>query len=298
MKKKRKYVPWMFLAPSLILYLCFCIYPTLNAIRISFYEWSGFTEDMKFVGFKNYINLIRDDSFLAAFKNTFLILIVGGLGIFLLAFIFSILLNSGIRGKKLYRSIIFFPIMIGQIVYAIYWGLLIYSPRNGIISQFFKLLKIKKLMEFTFTGSENIFWSVLFVVVWAYVGFYLILLLAGIDRIPISLYEAARIEGANESQVFFRITLPLLKEVLAISIILWSITALKFFDLFFAFEGVMPPRELWTSSIFLYIVGFGKRTPIFKLGYASAIGVVTLLVILIIALIIRKSISRGETYQY
>jgi len=297
MNKRRKYIAWIFLAPSLILYLYFFVYPTIEAIRISFYKWSGFTVNMEFIGFKNFSKLISDDSFLAALKNTLLLLVIGGIGIFLLAFIFALLLGSGIKGKKLYRAVIFFPYIIAPVVHSIYWGLLVYNPRTGILNQLFNLLNIEILAKISFTDISHIFGSVLFVVIWVNVGFYLILLMAGIERIPPYLYEAARIEGATELQMFFKITLPLLREVLVIAIIFWGINAIKMFDLLYAFGGILPPRSLWTNAIYLYIVGFGKRDPIFQLGYASAIGVVTLLLVVIIAFIIRKLIRR-EIYEY
>jgi len=297
MEKRRGYIAWIFLAPSLIMYLFFFVYPMIEAIRISFYKWSGFAINMEFVGFKNFSRLISDDSFLAAFKNTLLLLIGGGIGIFLLAFVLAFLLGSGIKGKKVYRTIIFFPYIIAPIVHSIYWGLLVYDPRNGILNQFFKLLHVEALAKFKFLVPAHIFGSVLFVVIWVNVGFYLILLMAGIERIPPYLYEAARIEGATELQIFFNITLPLVKEVLVISMILWGITAFKMFDLLYAIGGIDPRRELWTNAIYLYIVGFGKRDPIFQLGYASAIGVATLLLVVIIAFITRKLIRR-EIYEY
>lgn len=297
MKKRRKFVAFLFIAPSLILYLYFFVYPAIESLRTSFYKWSGFSKSMEFIGFKNYLKLISDDSFLAALKNTLLLLIIGGIGIFLLAFIFSLFLNSGIKGKKLYRTIIFFPYIIAPIVHSIYWGLLVYNPRHGILNQFFKLVNIEKLATFTFTGTSHVFGSVLFVIVWSSVGFYLILLMAGIERIPPYLYEAARIEGANDLQMFFKITLPLLREVLAIAIIFWGINAIKMFDILYAFGGIIAPRALWTNAIYLYITGFGKREPIFQLGYASAIGVATLALVIIVALIVRRLIRR-EVYEY
>jgi len=297
MNKRRGYIAWIFLAPSLILYLYFFVYPTIGAIKLSFYKWSGFGTNMEFVGFKNFSKLISDTSFLAAFKNTLLLLTIGGIGIFLIAFIFSLLLGSGIRGKKAYRAIIFFPYIIAPVVHSIYWGLLVYNPRTGMLNQFFKLLHIEVLSKFVFTDTRHIFGSVLFVVIWLSVGFYLILLMAGIERIPPYLYEAARIEGATELQIFFKITIPLLKEVLVIAITFWGINAIKMFDLLYAFGGILPPRALWTNAVYLYIVGFGKRDPIFQLGYASSIGVVTLLLVVIMAFVIRKFIKR-EIYEY
>lgn len=297
MRKRSKYIAWIFLAPSLILYLYFFIYPTIEAFRISFYNWSGFSDKMEFIGFKNFTRLVTDVSFLEALKNTFLLLIIGGIGIFILSLIFSLFLNSGIRGKKIYRSIIFFPYIIAPIVHAIYWGLLVYAPGNGVLNQFFKLLNIKPLAKFVFMNNSHIFGSVLFVIIWISVGFYLVILMAGIDRIPPYLYEAARVEGANEFQLLFKITLPLIKEVLTITIIFWGINAIKMFDLLYAFGGIFPPRELWTTAIYLYVIGFGKRDPIYQLGYASAIGVVTLFLVIIVTLLIRRLIRR-EIYEY
>lgn len=252
---------------------------------------------MEFIGFNNFIRLFRDTSFHAALKNTMLLLFVGGAGIFILAFLFSFLVNSGIRGKKIYRSIIFFPYIVAPVVHAIYWGLLVYSPRKGILNSLFGLLNIKSMEEFAFVGHDHIFGSVLFVVIWINVGFYLIILLAGMDRIPGHLYEAARLEGANEGYIFFKITLPLVREVLTILLVFWGFNAIRMFDLLYAFGGLLPPREIWTNAIYLYIVGFGKRDPIFQLGYATAIGFVTLVVIIIFTVLIRRLLRR-EIYEY
>jgi ABC-type sugar transport system permease subunit len=291
---RKKYVAWIFLAPSLVFYLYFFIFPTINSVRLSFFEWSGFTEDMLFVGFKNFTSLLKDVNFYDSLKATFLLIIVGGIAIFILSFIFSFLLNSGIRGKKLYRNIIFFPFIVAPIIHSIYWGLVVYSPRTGILTGFFKFLNIEPI---AFLSPQNIFWSSLFVVVWMSVGFYLVILIAAIERIPSYLYEAARIEGAKEFRQFFKITLPLIRPVLLIAIVLWVIYAIKMFDFFYAVGGVITPRELWTNAIYLYIVAFGKRPPIFELGYASAIGVFIVIFALVFSVIIVLSL-RGEEYEY
>ena len=137
---RKKYVAWIFLAPSLVFYLYFFIFPTINSVRLSFFEWSGFTEDMLFVGFKNFTSLLKDVNFYDSLKATFLLIVVGGIAIFILSFIFSFLLTSGIRGKKLYRNIIFFPFIVAPIIHSIYWGLVVYSPRTGILTGFLKFL--------------------------------------------------------------------------------------------------------------------------------------------------------------
>lgn len=297
MKKRRKYIAWIFLIPSLIIYLYFMVYPAINGFKISLYDWSGFTKDMKFVGLKNFTRLLNDSIFLGSLKNTFVIFIIGVIGLCLLAFLFSILLNSGIKGKKVYRNIIFFPYIISSIVHGIFWSQFMFVPVKGMLNKFFGLLGIKSLEKFMFLSNDNIMGSMLFLIIWINLGFYLVVLLAGIDRIPKYLYEAAKIEGANEFQVFYKITLPLLKEVLVILLIFWGINAIKMFDIILAIGGNWPSNNIMTSAVYLYTVGFGKLVPVFKLGYASAIGVVTLFLVMIFAFVVGKFANK-ENYEY
>lgn len=297
MEKRRNFIAWQFLTPALIFYIVFVIYPAFNAFRVSFYKWSGFSKNMEFTGFKNFARLFTDGDFLLSLKNTLLLMAVGGIAVFTIAFLFSIFLNSGIRGKKLYRNIIFFPFIVAPVIHSLYWGLLVFSPSSGLLNQLGKLLNIKLLQDFIFLDTKHMFWSALFVLVWVNVGFYLILIMAGIERIPKDLYESAILEGMNEFQMFFKITLPLLKEVLAVAIIFWCINSIKHFELFYSFKGIIPPRELWTNAIYIYVIGFGHLTPIYQLGYATAIAVFTFILIIIVAVIIRKVIRRQD-YEY
>lgn len=298
MLKGRKYIGWLFLLPSLIIYIYFFINPAIQAFKISFYKWVGFREEMVYVGLKNYIRLSKSSDFLSSLKTTLIILFVGGIFILIIALVFSTLLNSGIRRKKLYRNIIFFPYVVAPVVHAIFWGLLIYSPGDGLLNRFFKLLGIEFLSSIAFLSDKFILWSVLALVIWVFVGFFTIITLAGIDRIPKHLYEAAKIEGANQLGEFFKITLPLVKEVLVIEIILWEILAIKMFGLLYAFGIIYPPRPLWTTGIYLILVGWGKGlSPSFQLGYAATIGVVMLFTVLLISLITRLALRR-ETYEY
>lgn len=297
MKKRRNFIAWVFLVPSFVFYLIFIIYPALNAFRVSFYKWSGFSSNMEFIGLKNFGRLFLDEDFLRSLENTILLMVIGGIAVFVIAFIFSVFLSSGIRGKKLYRSIILFPFIVAPVIHSVYWGLLVFSPSSGLLNQLGKLLRIKPLQDFIFLNSKHMFWSALFVLVWVSVGFYLIIIMAGMERIPKDLYESAMLEGMSEFQMFFKITLPLLRDVLTVAIIFWCINAIKHFELFYSFKGIMPPRELWTNAIYIYVIGFGHRTPIFQLGYATAIGVVTFILIIIIAVIVRKIIKR-ESYEY
>jgi ABC-type sugar transport system permease subunit len=296
-KKKRRY-GWLFLAPSLIVYVALFVYPAISAFRISFFRWTGFTKTMQFVGIRNYLKLFTSDDFYSSLKTTAILLVVGGIFIFLISFLFSVMFKTGIRGKRLYRNIIFLPYVVAPIVHAIFWGNLVYAPNDGIANRIFALLNIKFLAEFTFLANKNILGSIIAMVVWVFVGYFLIITMAGVDRIPPYLYDSARIEGANDFQLFFKITLPLMKDVLLIEIVLWEILAFKMFGLLYTFGILYPPRPLWTLGIFLILSGWGKgHTPSFQLGYASTIGIVMLLFVMLVSIITRIMFKR-EAYEY
>jgi ABC-type sugar transport system permease subunit len=124
-----------------------------------------------------------------------------------------------------------------------------------------------------------------------------VLLLAGVDKIPQDYYEAAKLDGAGQFQQFWKITVPLLWDVIAIGMVLWSIHALKIFEFPFSFTGLEPNVNSYTVGVYLYILGFGQRQPIYRLGYAAAVGVMLLLVVVLIVLVIRR-LMRREVIQY
>jgi ABC-type sugar transport system permease subunit len=139
---------------------------------------------------------------------------------------------------------------------------------------------------------------VLIALIWTYVGFYFIILLSGADKIPQDLYEVAKIEGANRFQTFFKVTVPLIWDVLVIGIVLWIIGAIKLFEFLFSFSGgTMVPQQIWTNAVYMFLVSFGKRIPMFKLGYGTAIAV-TLLLLIIILTGIARLVTRRERIEY
>jgi ABC-type sugar transport system permease subunit len=135
-------------------------------------------------------------------------------------------------------------------------------------------------------------------ITWIYVGFYLVILMAGVDKIPPDYFDAAKVEGANSLQVFTRVTLPMIWDVLTIALILWGIDALKMFEFLFAMgSGAPPPQQIWTSGIYMYIMTFGKRTAIFRMGYGTAVATTILLSVIILVVIVRR-VMRREVLEY
>jgi ABC-type sugar transport system permease subunit len=294
--KTRKRLIALFLLPASLVYLAFFLVPAAWAFYYSSFDWSGFGENMKFIGLGNFKELLHDPVFLLSLKNTLVILIVGGIIVFSLAFLLTVLVNSGIKGKKLFRAMIFLPNVIATIALTTLWAF-IYNPKFGLINSVFRVIGWEAGAKFTFTSIDHIFYAMLVALIWMEVGFFLVLLMAGMDKIPAEYYEAAKIEGANQWQMFTSITVPLLWDVISVGTVLWSIFALKVFEFPYAFSQILPPQTIWTVGIYLYIMGFGKRVPIYRLGYATAIGVVLLLCVVASVLLLRR-LMRRDVIQY
>jgi ABC-type sugar transport system permease subunit len=285
-----------FLFPAASLYLAFFLVPTFQALIYSLYDWSGFGSDMRFIGFGNFQELLRDRLFWTSIGNTLGILVIGGVIIFGIAFVMTMMISSGIRGKKFFRGVIFLPNIIAVIALTTLWGYM-YAPNTGLLASVFKLIGLDDLAKLTWLGPDTIFLSMMIAIIWIEVGFYVVLLLAGVDKIPPDFFESAKLDGATQLQQFRHITIPLLWDVISIGLVLWSIHAVKIFEFPFSFTGLEPNPSSYTVGVYLYILGFGQRQPIYRLGYATAIGVMLLLIVLLIVLLIRL-LTRRETVQY
>lgn len=286
----------LLLLPASTLYLVFFLIPTFQALVYSLYDWSGFGAAPVFIGLRNFQELMSDDVFWRAMGNTVGILLVGGVVIFGLAFVMTMMISSGIRGKKFFRGVIFLPNIIAVIALTTLWGYM-YTPRTGLFAAVFSAVGLNDLARFPWLGPDTIFIAMMVAIVWIEVGFYVVLLLAGVDKIPPDFYESAKLDGASDFQQFRFITVPLLSDVIAIGMVLWSIHALKFFEFPFSFTGLEPNPSSYTVAVYLYILGFGQRQPIYRLGYATAVGVMLLLVVILVVLVLRR-LTRREVIQY
>jgi ABC-type sugar transport system permease subunit len=248
---------------------------------------------MKFIGLGNFAELLRDDLYWSTLFTTMKVLFIGGAMIFALSFLLTFFLSSGIRGKKFFRAVIFYPNVVAPIALATFWGFL-YNPRFGLINGLLRSIGLESWTQ-VWTGPDLIFGAVLVSLVWTYIGFYLVIMLSAVERIPIDYYDAARLDGAGKIQIFFTVTIPLVWDVLVINAVLWVITAVKLFDFLYAFSGgIAAPRELWTNAVYMFILTFGKRMAIFRLGYGTAVAVTLLVIIIIFTSVVRLAMRRDK----
>jgi ABC-type sugar transport system permease subunit len=291
MRNRRRIV--LLLVPALILYLGLFIYPSARALWVSLHRWTGFTAKMQWVGLANFKELIRDDLYWRTFVTTLKIIFLGGGAIFLLAFLFTFFLTSGIRGKKIYRAIIFYPNVVAPIALATFWGFIL-NPRFGLLNGLLRSLGLESWTQ-TWTGPNLVFWSILAALVWTYVGFYMVMLMSGVDKIPPDFYDAARIAGASRPQIFFQIVIPLIWDVLVIAIVLWIIISIKMFEFMFAFSGgLSAPMEVWTNALYMFMLTFGQRVAIYRMGYGTAVAVTMLFMVIVFSGVTRLLMRREK----
>nr|WP_309099020.1 sugar ABC transporter permease [Fredinandcohnia onubensis] len=281
-----------YLLPAVILYLLFFVYPAFQGFYISLNEWTNFLDDMKFIGITNYTDMLTDKIYWMTFKNTLLIVLVGGVIIFLIAFIYTAMMSQGMKGKKLVRAIFFFPNIIAPVAVAIIWNYL-YRYDVGLFNSLLSFIGIDPV---NWTAPDNIIWSAIVGVVWSSVGLYAVILLSGADKIPVTIYESAKLDGANTFTIFFKITLPLIWDVLSIAIVLWTINGMRIFDFLYAFGGPTPPQNIWNIALYQFILGFGSREAIYQIGYASAIAVSMIVIVTVIIAVFRKLFDR-DVYE-
>lgn len=260
------YVPYMFLAPALVVFAVFVIFPALRIFILSFQEYS-FVRDAVWVGFDNYIRLASDTTFLFALLNSFIYLLVTPV-LIVASLAVAFLLNSRLKGIKFFRGLYFLPVVTPMIVVGIIWQWLL-NEDVGLVNYFLMATGITDQKIYWLTSYPLNIFSVMFVTAWKGLGYYAVIFLAGLLTIPEELDEVASLDGANALQRLLYVKLPLLKPTIALVAIISSISALKVFDELYVMIPGAPAAEK-TLVPLIYQVAFLD----FRLGYASAISVV------------------------
>jgi ABC-type sugar transport system permease subunit len=292
--RQRLLIP--FLLPALLLYGAFYLYPAFSALKLSLTNLTGFIPKGEYVGLTNFTQQVKDPVFIKALTNTLKIALGSTVLVFSLAFAFAIAISHrDMHGKSFFRSLIFFPSILPGVAMGMLW-IFIYSPNIGLLNGVLRSLGLDKL-ALSWLSPDYALGSVIVALAWTFTGYYTVILLAGISRIPEDYYDAAHVEGANELQTFFKITLPMIWDVLAMTLVMWIIFALKTFEFVLTMTDGGPANATLTLYIFIYQKAFGTISPIYKMGYAASIGV-TLLVIILLATLIQRILMHRAEVEY
>lgn len=271
MQQKFNLTGWGFTVPASLLIFVFCFYPMIQAILLSFKRGSGARE--QFVGFRNYLRLFQDATFHQALSNTLIYLIIQVPIMLLLALVLAQLLNHPkLKGKGIYRTLIFLPCATSLVSYSMIFKSL-FSP-EGLINLALTQIGFKALPWFQDAWLARI--VIILALIWRWTGYNMVFYLAALQNIDPSIYESARIDGATPVQQFFRITLPLLKPTMLLTAIMSTSGTLQLFDESIALTGGGPGKATMTLSHYIYDISF-IETPNFN--YAAAISVFILITV-------------------
>ncbi|MDD3057236.1 MAG: sugar ABC transporter permease [Sphaerochaeta sp.] len=289
-ERNKQFWAYTFLIVPILFYVIIRFYPTLFAFYLSLTDWNIVSTEMNLVGLKNYRELFSDSVFWITLKNT-ITYVVWGLPISMfLGFVLAYHIDRVKVGDGLYKAMYFIPYITSMVAVAWVWRWL-YQPVP--IGVFNNLLSGLNLPTMAFLSSKTqALPSILATTIWADLGFQMIIFLAGIKAISPSLFEAARIDGASERQILFRITLPQIKPTIVFLLITGTIRYLRIFTqvMNMTYQGEGGPLNS-TKPLVLYIYDSAFKS--FKMGYAAAMTVVLFTLILIVTLI-QMVVTRNE----
>jgi raffinose/stachyose/melibiose transport system permease protein len=283
-------VGYLYILPAFAVFTLFVLLPLLHAVWISFFAWDGLTVG-KWVGLKNYGDVVSDPALRSAFGHSLILLIFYAVLPLLIGLLLAgLLARARVRGQALFRTILFLPQVIAMVVVAVMWRM-IYDPENGALNEGLRAIGLDSLTQSWLGDFSLALPSVGIVAAWVYYGLAMVLLTAGVQKIPSSLYDAARVDGAGPIREFLAVTLPALRGEIAVALTLTTIFALRTFDLIYVSTNGGPGTSTTVPSVLVYQNAFATG----RVGLAAAVAVVLTLLIFVVAFGITRIVDRDQT---
>jgi raffinose/stachyose/melibiose transport system permease protein len=279
----------LFVAPAIALYVIFLIVPVVQAVHYSFYSWTGLGPLSDFIGLHNYREAFGDPFFRQAMEHN---AILAGLSVGLqlpLALGVALLLNRPMRGRRVFRLIVFVPYVLSEAVTAVLF-LQILQP-GGLVDAFLKSIGLGSLVQLWLADLRLVFYTLFVVITWKYIGFAIILLLAGLQGVPAELHEAAAMDGASSWETLRYVTLPLLGPTIRIWIFLSVIGSIQLFDLVWIMTLGGPAGA--SSTMATYMVDQGVNS--YRIGYATAVASILFGICFVISMLYQVFVLRRDT---
>lgn len=280
---KRDIVAYSFIAPNFIGFAVFTLFPIVFAFLLAFMNWDG-SNEITFVGLDNFLRLPSDTFFVAALRNT-LLYCVGTVPLTMIAALaLAIVLNQKIRARGLFRTVAFFPYVSSLVAITAVWSM-IFHPSKGPVN--YLLLKLFQVPQSElpkwFSGSLVLVTLILFSV-WRYMGYYMVIYLAGLQGISAELYEAGSLDGANTWQKFRYITWPQLRSTTFFVVVMLTINCFKVYDIAVMLAGGGDGKLSTSATVLVYYI-YQNAFNYWDLGYSSAIAMVLFVLVLAITLV-------------
>lgn len=280
MEQKRNLTGWAFLLPAALLIFVFCFYPMVQALILSFQKGTG--SAVQPAGFANYVRILKDATFQQGLFNTIFYFVIQVPIMLILALILAQLLNSpDIKGKGIYRTMIFLPCATSLVSYSMIFKSLF--ANDGLVNRVLSTVGIPTVDWFQNAWAAR--WVIVIALIWRWTGYNMVFYLAGLQNIDYSIYEAARIDGASPFQQFVHLTIPLLKPTILLTAIMSTSGTLQLFDESVNLTAGGPGKATMTLTHYIYNISF-VETP--KFNYAAALSVFILVVVAVLSAIQMK----------
>lgn len=290
LRKRKKQIgskkPYLILLlPALVFFTVGMVIPLVMGVMDSFTNWDGVSLEKEFIGFDNYLAILKDSMFKEAFIFTVLFMIFNTVIQNVAALLFAVMLDSSIRAKNFYRTIIFAPVLLSPILVGQIWTKMYGNVLPAINEKVGLAIPLN-----LFSSPDTVLTGLVIANNWQWIGYWMIIYLAGLQAIPKELYEAGSIDGTTTLQKFWHITLPMLAPSITICTIGIATGSLKVFELIVAATNGGPGTSSQSLIMYVYNSAFNAQ----KAGYASAMSVIFLLILLVFAFVQLKYLRKRE----
>jgi ABC-type sugar transport system permease subunit len=266
--RRRQILCLLFALPALAVVFVFFLLPMVRSLLYSFTDWDGIARTAHWVGLKNFATVVADPSFRQVVVNTLYLIIIYVPVLNVLALLLAVAVYNSGKAGNLYKSLLFFPNLLSMTVVALIWKI-IYTY-DGLLNQFLKAVGLKALMQDWLGQISTVLPAMSLTIIWFAVGYYLLIYLAGLNTVPVEIYESAEVEGVTTTQRLFRITIPLIAPSITINTVLSTIGIITLFDLPFVLTRGGPGYMSETLALHVYFYAFVQL----KTSYALALAVI------------------------
>lgn len=300
LEKRNTLIAYSFLAPNFLGFIIFTFVPVIFSIALSFMDWNGGAK-ISFAGWDNFKFIFKDFNFTKSnlgisLRNTVYYTVATVPLTIVCSMILALVLNKGVKGAKIFRTVYFFPYVASMVAVCVCWNFLL--MKNGPVNQILRSFGFNMKKSWT-SGKELAIWAIIIVSVWRNAGYYMVMYLAGLQGVPTELYEAATVDGANGWQKFWKITLPMLTPTTFFVSIMLVISCFKIYDVVAIMTQGGPGRSTKMLVTYIFELSFGGEgiATSAQYGVASAVSMVLLVIVLMVTFIQFRAEKKWVNYK-
>ena len=280
----------VFLVPAIFFLVVFLLYPLISSFQLSLLDWNGLGSGERYVGLDNWARLAQDKLFWSALLNNFALAFFSVLFQIPIALVLAVVLDEASKGSRILKILYFLPLLMSSVALGVVFKN-IYDPNFGPINAFLSAIHLDSWAHDWLGDPSLALASVIVVICWQNIPFYMVLFLAGLSSFPTELGEAARLDGASEKTIFWRIKLPFLQGTIRTAITLAIVGSMRYFDLIFIMTDGGPEGSSELMATYMFRTVFSS----FQLGYGSTVASAMFLIVILVAAVTLRVSRRYET---